>query len=354
MVYQFHSLCVPVGGFFRTAIYDLQFGCFYLCEHSVNNSLRGNSDELLISRLKANNLVYSGNGKGAQLKSISVNDYSYPGLISNLIVEVKTAVDFELIFRIVNECLCYNLQIVIIGCEITKRDIEDLIRLINTSIVKHCEIVLPFDVFDEIGSLLNQVLFPELHVMYVYNMPLYNQHDAHYKFPITFIYGDYSYSAGQNIKSISGFSVNSLFYVESSSFNTYYNRKLFIGLNGEIGNGPLSMKSFGNLKTIGSVEKLLRSKKFMKLWHVKKDDISVCNVCEFRHMCLDSRVPIEHKIKGKYYHQTECNYNPFIAKWEGEAGYQSLAECGIFVTSEKIHIDYKKLYEITRKIYIVD
>jgi len=67
-----------------------------------------------------------------------------------------------------------------------------------------------------------------------------------------------------------------------------------------------------------------------KLWLIHKDLIDVCKDCEFRHMCVDSRLPIQ-RINGSWYHKTECNYNPYIGKWKGTNKYKTLEECGIIV-----------------------
>lgn len=45
-------------------------------------------------------------------------------------------------------------------------------------------------------------------------------------------------------------------------------------------------------------------------------------------MCVDNRVPVKRK-ENEWYMETECNYNPYIAKWKGEKGYMTLLECDI-------------------------
>ena len=42
-------------------------------------------------------------------------------------------------------------------------------------------------------------------------------------------------------------------------------------------------------------------------------------------MCPDDRIPVKCK-GGGWKQETECFYNPFIAKWKGEEGYLPLSE----------------------------
>ena len=50
------------------------------------------------------------------------------------------------------------------------------------------------------------------------------------------------------------------------------------------------------------------------------DKIIVCKDCEFRYICTDCRIFI--KDNNNIYSQPlHCNYNPYIAKWEGESEY---------------------------------
>ena len=129
-------------------------------------------------------------------------------------------------------------------------------------------------------------------------------------------------------------------YTESLHFNSYYNRKIFINLQGDVSAGPLCESFFGNVNEQGfDWNTVLKHKDVKEIWELSKDKISVCNNCEFRHMCVDSRVPQKHSNGTEWYHATECNYNPFIAKWKGDEGYKTLLESGITVEKEGLSID---------------
>jgi len=152
---------------------------------------------------------------------------------------------------------------------------------------------------------------------------------------------------------ISNFSKTLLHYSESQHHHTYFNRKLYISSSGELKNAPECTESFGNIQDINSHEELkqiVSTPEFQKYWFVKKDETDVCKDCEFRHMCVDNRLPYE-RSPNEWYHKIECNYNPYIAKWEGEEGYRTLAECGVISNEEGFSIDHEKIAEINEELW---
>ena len=151
----------------------------------------------------------------------------------------------------------------------------------------------------------------------------------------------------------SNFRSNRNLFSESQYHHTYFNRKLYIGPNGEIKNAPECEETFGNIKDLNSVEDLkeiISTPAFQKYWFVHKDLCDVCKHCEFRHMCVDNRMPFE-RAENQWYHKIECNYNPFIAKWEGEIGYRTLSECRVFSNENEFSIDHDRIAEINKEIW---
>ncbi len=151
----------------------------------------------------------------------------------------------------------------------------------------------------------------------------------------------------------SNFRSNRNLFSESQYHHTYFNRKLYIGPNGEIKNAPECEETFGSIKDLNSVEDLkeiISTPAFQKYWFVHKDLCDVCKHCEFRHMCVDNRMPFE-RADNQWYHKIECNYNPFIAKWEGEIGYRTLSECRVFSNENEFSIDHDRIAEINKEIW---
>ena len=154
-------------------------------------------------------------------------------------------------------------------------------------------------------------------------------------------------------KSLEFFNVNILLFTESQKHNTYFNRKLYIGVNGEIKNAPLTTEVFGNiniLKKADDILKIIDSHEFQHYWYVHKGLIDVCKQCEFRHMCVDNRIPVKRNEK-EWYMENECNYNPYIAKWKGEDGFKTLTDCGIKSDENGFKMNRKKLNAINRELW---
>lgn len=124
--------------------------------------------------------------------------------------------------------------------------------------------------------------------------------------------------------SIDYFSVSVDFFTESQNNHIYFNRKVAIDTEGNIKNCPTDKTTYGNVNK-DKITDVINLTNFQKLWFVKKDETKVCKDCEFRYMCTDGRIPKQNN-DGTWYHETECNYNPYIAKWKGEIGYENSSQ----------------------------
>ena len=110
------------------------------------------------------------------------------------------------------------------------------------------------------------------------------------------------------------FVINLPFFTESQSHNTCLHRKVAIDREGNIKNCPSMARSFGNIKDTHLVD-VIANEEFTKLWHIKKDQISICQDCEFRHVCMDCRAYLENP-NDIYSKPLKCGYNPYTMEWE--------------------------------------
>lgn len=110
------------------------------------------------------------------------------------------------------------------------------------------------------------------------------------------------------------FTLHSSHYYESLAHNTCLNRKLAIDAEGNIKNCPAMAKSYGNVKDTALLS-IVQGSEFQKMWHIKKDDISKCRDCEFRHICTDCRAFTEDP--GDIYSKPlKCGYDPYTGVWQ--------------------------------------
>lgn len=110
------------------------------------------------------------------------------------------------------------------------------------------------------------------------------------------------------------FASNLEHYVESANHNTCLNRKLAIDINGNIKNCPYLKDDYGNTSDVDLVS-IVKTKRFKKYWNFKKDDITICKDCEFRHICTDCRAYLENP-EDIYSKPLKCGYNPYTNVWE--------------------------------------
>lgn len=99
---------------------------------------------------------------------------------------------------------------------------------------------------------------------------------------------------------------------EYKHFNSCLNKKLSIDIDGKLRNCPSINQDYGSYGDVSLIE-LVDSDRFKSLWRVKKDDVLVCQDCEYRYICTDCRAFVKDSIKDK---PLKCNYNPYLGMWE--------------------------------------
>ncbi|MDY0143800.1 MAG: grasp-with-spasm system SPASM domain peptide maturase [Bacteroidales bacterium] len=120
------------------------------------------------------------------------------------------------------------------------------------------------------------------------------------------------------------FNINLTSFTESQNHNTCLNRKICIDSDGYIKNCPSMKHHYGHISDTTLAE-AIEKPGFKDCWFIKKDDIDVCQDCEFRHICTDCRAFI--KDPNNIYSQpAKCGYNPYIAKWQNEEGWISVEQ----------------------------
>jgi SPASM domain peptide maturase of grasp-with-spasm system len=101
-------------------------------------------------------------------------------------------------------------------------------------------------------------------------------------------------------------------YTESQQYNTCLNRKIGIDKDGNIKNCPSMQNSYGNIfkNTIADV---LINPEFKRVWTLNKNQVNVCKICEFRHVCTDCRA--FHEDDYNMNKPVKCNYDPLQMEW---------------------------------------
>ena len=275
-----------------------------------------------------------------QLTRENYLDWNNPSAITNSIICLKNIDLFEKILNYLEQAICKHIVLHFIDF-LSIEEIKTYINKLLDYNIQSVIIICQYDEIyfsDEFGDLIMELKINKK--LFVLNSPFEKIFEDTMFF--TLKEKEYNYLKRKNefVSNISLFS-------ESQLHHTYFNRKLYIGPTGEIKNAPETEQVFGYIQDIteDELKEIISSRHFQKYWFVNKGLIDVCKDCEFRHMCVDNRVPIERK-SNEWYNSLECNYNPYIGKWEGEEGYLSLADCGVVSNEKGFIIDHEKVRKI--------
>ena len=304
----------------------------------------------IIQNLVKNSFNYVVKSKMKAFKVDDIPKYITPDFISNTIIKFDDNYYFNknisTLFSLLSETLCKYIVIEInFNLDINK--FFKLIEYINNNNIHQVQFIFNYQeklISDEfVTSIYNT---NRISTIVVFNSPFEKNLENYLFF--------FKQKKQINFnKKITEFVSNKFLFRESFYQNTYFNKKIFFDSNGNIKNAPECDEIFGNIKEINNPEelkKIISTPEFQKYWDVNKDIQDVCKDCEFRYMCVDNKIPYQ-RTENEWYHKMECNYNPYIAKWEGEEGYKTLAECGVFSDENGFSIDHEKIAAINNELW---
>lgn len=136
---------------------------------------------------------------------------------------------------------------------------------------------------------------------------------------------------------------------EAKKYNTCLHRKVSVDNRGFIKNCPSMKVDFGHISE-SNINDTIRKKKFLKLGRIKKEEIDVCKICEYRLICTDCRAYTDNQ-QNLYSRPKKCSYNPYIGKWEHEVGYLPLTEIGADIENEGFLVDHDKVADINKSLW---
>lgn len=103
--------------------------------------------------------------------------------------------------------------------------------------------------------------------------------------------------------------------IMAKKYNNCLYKKIFITKNGDVANCPCLPYIYGNIDQQDlDLFGIVQSQSFQMVWKIKKDDIAVCQDCEFRYICNDCRAFVKN-ISDK---PKKCNFNPYLSLWDDD------------------------------------
>ena len=268
------------------------------------------------------------------------SEWEIPNVISNAIIHQDN--DFNKIISFLDELVCKNIHLIVESELFLDKILNSYFKTTNFHSV---DVIINESIIDFNRLMMISESFPMLSNIYIKNEIDFSLKNNDFTKVI---------KVNNNINNnLPIFIVNIETYLESLEHNLYLNKKIYFDEKGNLKNSSNSSSVFGNLKDIHQAKDLIdiiNTNEFQCFWRISKSDCLVCSDCEFRNMCLDNKIP---KINnnGKYYYIEECSYNPYIARWKGEEGYRTLAECGVISNEEGFSIDHEKIAEINEELW---
>jgi SPASM domain peptide maturase of grasp-with-spasm system len=328
--------CIAVEGYRNVAFCDLERQCFYVFPKSKVISDQppgknektdwrrfhtGNLDKETLRFLKEKKLLMTDEtiASNPHIRESTFYKWKSPALITNAIVELSSEngllkiTRFRNLLSSLDALLCRHVFLMLKN-RVTFKRIALLIECIQQANVQSVQLAMPYrqafytDAFGEMIMSQDKIQFVIL------ELSPFEKNIENKMFFATKKLNRYS------IRKQKQFVSNIPLFSESQLHHTYFNRKLFIASSGEIKNAPECTTAVGRIQDINNPEQLMaliKTREFQKYWYVFKESCEICRDCEFRHVCVDNRLPHQRE-DGHWYHQQECNYDPYTGKWKEE------------------------------------
>lgn len=331
--FKFHSSCVIVNGKENSNIYDLRRGGLYTFPNSVIEVFQDYSSGAISKLLEdyseqketinkyldffiENELIFFIENPKDLANFPEINRrFNKPYDLDIILLEIDNF-DFlkKSLFKnnLVSELGCTEL--VLIGKSDTKENLKDILNELNKTKIQTVTYFIDEKYYSEtfFNDLINNNL--RLREIIVYNSS--KESDVfETENSVFFSSEDLRTLLTRRITSIDDLVPNLDSFVESQEHNLFYNRRVYIDNDNFVKHAFEENETFGNLSDITIIE-IIQSSKFRKLWFLNKNKISVCKDCGLRYICPDNRIPIKKEDSEEYYHNIECNYNPYKNKWK--------------------------------------
>ena len=325
-VFKLFANCVPVKGYKRSIIYDLQRGDFSFIPNELFELLTdykhlSNSELKKLYPNDVETIVQKEYGFWCSFDELSSFPdlqltWESPSIITNAIFDIGDyEYDLKKALAELEDLGCKDIEVRVFSTK-PLSFIEWILKLINNTRFKSIRLIIKYDnsitEFDFERLLLSNLRISQ---MVVHSSPFDKVLPTKVKIrsEVLFTREKIESSTHCGIIHVGFFSVNSSSFRESVNYNSCLNQKISIDINGDIKNCPSMETTYGNIEET-SLHSALAHKHFKELWNINKDQIEACRECEFRHMCSDCRAYITDK-QNKYSKPSKCKYDPYTASW---------------------------------------
>lgn len=330
--WQLFKSCIITKGFSRGIIIDTNRGKYFtvpLTLVSFLNELSTISFDSLLKKLSSteaeiaeeymsflidNDLIFQCPDSLIENFTEVSTDYDYPAHISNAVIEISDLSQYDLDFVLsqLSDLLCFNL-VFVFKCKIDEVQLNQILNLLAKFEPDDVGLVLSNDLPVNFSDIKSRHNFLSSFIFSNSQTTPSSEYNSSLALNITYTNNDLANCKYCGVVDATFFTLGFPHYTESLHHNTCLNRKLAIDSEGYIKN-CLSMKeSFGNVLNTPLAEAVVQPE-FKKYWNVKKDDITKCKDCEFRHVCTDCRAFVDNP-EDIYSAPLKCGYDPYTNEW---------------------------------------
>lgn len=232
--------------------------------------------------------------------------------------------DFLSIIKQLDELFCNDVQIRLLS-KFNFKFINLILSIINNSNIRYLELHFTYDESVEKNILFNFIKnHSALTNIYIYKSPKsivenylletsgYHSTEIGKVYYLSYDFNDGNCCGIITKENLSFQSVQQ--HNELNKVNGCLYKKISIDKFGNLKNCPSINKNFGNIKN-NLIKEIIENNEFKKLGKINKNEIQICQSCEFRYNCTDCRAYLldENNIHSK---PLKCGYNPQTCEWE--------------------------------------
>lgn len=342
------SNVVFVKGYFKNLLIDLQNDCWYHIDFELEKDIDiENIDKDSLEYMLKQNMIFE-IPKNIRKNLIPLNlEYNSPNIIENAIIDrsLKSKYPIKRAIEFLNQYKVKHIQIRWFD-KFLIEDLDIVLEMTEFSNAESIDLLLPFS--SSYKNILDRKkTFVKISAIIFHSFSLDEKpHNFGFK---EVIFTSESILSSNNCGQISPyfFTRNKGHVLKSMKYNSCLFKKISVDHEGNIKNCPSMKLSMGN---IINVLDLKESELETEFWNITKDEIKVCQDCEFRYVCNDCRAFTDNQ-DDKFSRPLKCGYNPYISKWESEKGFQSLNECEVIYTEDGFTINHKKISKINSLLW---
>lgn len=330
--FKLYANCIAVKGDKRSVICDLQMGKITFIPNSLHEILTVHCNKTIAEIFAAYDSQYQETineyfdflikkelgfyTEKPELFPDLPLEWEEPATITNAIIDTddNSQHNYSQIFKELNNLGCQSLQLRFYN-ELNSKELERILELLKVRKIRSVEIIVKYN-NDYTPANLEIIVEKYLRISsIVVHSATQNKIVKHEvtKNWAAIVYSKQRIETASSCGEISPryFSVHVKTFTESIHYNSCLNRKISIDVEGNIKNCPSMEKSYGKYPEI-TLREAINCEGFKAIWHITKDKIEGCNVCEFRYICTDCRAFMPYGCNSK---PTKCKYNPHTAIW---------------------------------------